>query len=67
MIALTGEEEHALRRLQECLDVKPPLVNMLRRATADYIQNILIREPALCKKWNARIEQERRAHLKLTP
>lgn len=58
MIALTGKEEADIRRFVECLEVKPPLVNILRRAVADFIQNRLLEDPLLCRRWNEKCRAE---------
>lgn len=65
MIALTGGEEAALRRLQKALDAPPPLSNLVRVAVAEYIVARLRSDPKVRQRYNAQLEIDR--HLKLEP
>lgn len=58
MIALTGGEELAIRRLQKSLDVPPPLVNMVCAAVREFVEARL-RDPKVRQRYNAQLETER--------
>lgn len=64
-VRLTGGEELALRRLQQSLEVPPPLSNMLRLAVEEFVISRLRSDPKVRARYNALLENDR--HLKLEP
>jgi hypothetical protein len=62
MIALTGEEERLLRAYRECLDVKPPLVNVVRQAVREFLDR-RVQNPDIRKRWLEQLKQQRNFRL----